>query len=121
MVASQLPVMSGLHLLDQGRLLEQGTDLATGFNPFDPPYLLCQAHFLGGTVVAGKVRQDALADLLGLPDVQRQGILAVKQIDTRAVGQGIDEAGVEVEGRVGRAVSAFTTAAKCSRGWLSCT
>jgi hypothetical protein len=78
-----------------------------------------------------KMREDALADVLGLADIERQIVFAVEEVDAGRVGQVIDDAGIEMRRQAG--VGVLRPAARlrypqcCGRreffartGWISC-
>jgi len=54
-------------------------------------------------MVAGEVRQHALADILGLADINRQVVVAVEQVNTWRLGQIFKNAGIKLrrQARVG--------------------
>lgn len=96
--------MAGLKLFDQCGFLEQGADLAGGFDPVDAPDLLGEVHFPGRTVVGREMREHPLANVPGLADVKRQIVVGVEEIDAWRVGQLVDDASVELRRQAGAGV-----------------
>ena len=96
--------MGGLQLFDQRRFLQQGADFAGGFDPVDAFDLLRQGHFPGRLVIRREMREHALADVLGLADVERQAVFAIKEINAGGVGQFVDDPGVEMRRQAGARV-----------------
>ena len=55
-------------------------------------------------MVGREMCEHALADVLGLADVERKLVLAVEEIDAGPVGQLVDDAGVEMRRQAGMCV-----------------
>jgi hypothetical protein len=56
------------------------------------------------------MREHALADVLGLADVERQVVFGVEEVNAGAVGQVIDDAGIEMRRQAGAGVLALSAA-----------
>lgn len=52
-------------------------------------------------MVGREVREDALAKILGLADIERQLIFTVEKVNAGRVGQFIDDAGIEMRRQAG--------------------
>ena len=91
-------------MLDQRRFLQQGADLAGGFDPVDAPDLLRQRHLFRRAVVGREMRENPLADVLGLADVERQVVVGVEEINAGGVGQFIEDFRVEMRRQAGARV-----------------
>ena len=96
--APQAAVVNRLPLLDQLGLFQQSPHLALGLDPVNAAHLLRQAHLLGQAVVRAEVRQDALTQVVGLADVQRQIVVPVEEVHPVPLWHGIQQSRIEMRG-----------------------
>jgi hypothetical protein len=100
-IAARLAVVDGLPLADLTRLEQQRAELARGLGPFDATRLGRELQRLRVAHARAEVIEHAIAQVVGLADVQQRlaalafalETLAVEPIDTRRLGQIVRQVG----------------------------